>query len=100
VGAKIWWVQAEALLGLLYAHEHFQQPRALEVFRRTWEFVDQELIDRDNGEWFDRVRPDGSVVKQKGNEWKTAYHNGRAMLRSIEILRAAARASTAPGMPR
>jgi len=85
---KLWWVQAEALLGLLHAHEHFQQPRALEVFLRTWRFVDRELIDHRNGEWFDRVRPDGSVVRQKGHEWKAAYHNGRAMLRCIEILRA------------
>lgn len=97
---KIWWVQAEALLGLLYAHEHFQQPRALEVFRRTWRFIDQELIDRCNGEWFERVRPDGSAVKRKGSEWKTAYHNGRALLRSIEILRASSLTPTAPAAPR
>lgn len=97
---KIWWVQAEALLGLLYAHQHFQQPRALEVFRRTWAFVDRELIDRRNGEWFERVKPDGSAVKRKGSEWKTAYHNGRAMLRSIEVLRAAEPSPTASGRPR
>ncbi len=97
---KIWWVQAEALLGLLYAHDHFRQPRALEIFLRTWGFVDRKLIDHGNGEWFDRLNPDGSVVRRKGNEWKTAYHNGRAMLRCIEILRVSGAATPAPATPR
>ncbi len=89
---KIWWVQAEALLGLLYAHRHFDQPEALDVFLRTWEFVDRELIDRNKGEWFDQVKPDGTVLRQKGHEWKAAYHNGRCMLSCIQILRASATA--------
>jgi mannose/cellobiose epimerase-like protein (N-acyl-D-glucosamine 2-epimerase family) len=84
---KIWWVQAEAMLGLLYAHQRLQHPRALDAFLRTWQFVDRELIDHRVGEWFDTVRPDGTVARHKGHEWKTAYHNGRAMIRCIEILR-------------
>jgi mannose/cellobiose epimerase-like protein (N-acyl-D-glucosamine 2-epimerase family) len=85
---KIWWVQAEALLGLLYAHKYFEQPQALDVFLRTWEFIDRELIDRNKGEWFHQVRADGTVARQKGHDWKAAYHNGRCMLRCIEMLRA------------
>lgn len=84
---KIWWVQAEALLSLLYAHRYLEQPQALDVFMRTWEFIDRELIDRANGEWFDQVRPDGTVLRRKGGEWKAAYHNGRSMLRCVEMLK-------------
>lgn len=85
---KLWWVQAEALLCMLHAHSDLEQPQALDVFVRTWKFVDRELIDRNKGEWFDQVRPDGTVVRQKGHEWKAAYHTGRCALRCAEILRA------------
>jgi len=84
---KVWWVQAEAMLSLLWLHQRLHSPRALNAFLQTWTFAERELIDRRVGEWFEAVRPDGTVTRGKGHEWKTGYHNGRALIRCIEVLR-------------
>lgn len=85
---KVWWVQAEGMLCALRLYQRFQRPRDLDVFLRTWQFIDRKVIDREHGEWYDTVMPDGSTATTKGHAWKSAYHNGRSLMDCLEILRA------------
>jgi mannose/cellobiose epimerase-like protein (N-acyl-D-glucosamine 2-epimerase family) len=43
-------------------------------------------VDWKNGDWHEMILPDGSARGLKAYAWKGAYHNGRAMLRCIELL--------------
>jgi mannobiose 2-epimerase len=47
-----------------------------------WDYIRNNLIDRENGEWFWSVYPDGTPNRQedKAGFWKCPYHNSRACL--------------------
>ncbi|MGM0488978.1 MAG: AGE family epimerase/isomerase [Planctomycetota bacterium] len=83
---KSWWVQAEVLVSALRMHELTGNPRYAEIFEETWRFVDEKMTDHEHGGWYATVKPDGSVSGDKANLWKSAYHNGRALLEALEIL--------------
>lgn len=84
---KIWWVQAEAIVGALYMYRMTRDPLYFEVFEKTWDFVWKQQIDWDNGEWHAAITPEGKAEGDKGSIWKAAYHNGRAMIECLEILK-------------
>ncbi len=89
---KVWWVQAESLVGFLNAYQLSGQTRYLEAFFDTWDFIEDYLVDRRYGEWHLRLTPDRRPLPKqpKGNGWKTPYHNTRACfeaLRRIPIIR-------------
>ena len=78
---RIWWVQAEALVGFLDAFERRGDSRFMDAAERTWGFIDRSLIDRAHGEWRERVDPGGKGrAAPKAGPWKCPYHNGRACL--------------------
>ena len=84
---RIWWVQAEALVGFLngyqLASEHTEY---LEAARAEWEFIKAHVIDKRPGsEWFWDVNKDGVSVSGKPivEPWKCPYHNGRMCLEVI-----------------
>ena len=55
----------------------------------TYLFVDKHLADWEHGEWHSRVAADGSGPSgAQGQDWKCGYHNGRAMIECIGVLRA------------
>jgi mannobiose 2-epimerase len=88
---KIWWVQAEGLNGLLLMHERYgsQTDRYYRAFLKEWDFVDRHVIDKKNGDWFYQVGPAGepeSPRQDKGGKWKDPYHQGRALMESVERL--------------
>ncbi len=84
---KIWWVQAEALVSALAMYRLTGELRYWDVFEKTLQFVENHMADRERGEWWAQVdsnlRPGGG----KAHEWKAAYHNGRAMVECLQILR-------------
>lgn len=84
---SFWWVQAEALVSALRMFEMTRDPQYLRLFEQVWEFTKREHIDSANGEWHEVIAPDGQIRGGKGHGWKAAYHNGRAMIESIEALR-------------
>jgi mannobiose 2-epimerase len=92
---RIWWVQAEAMVGMVNAWELGGDARFLDRAAALWTFIKKHLIDRVHGEWLWSVHPDGKPVKgrPKGGFWKTAYHDGRACM---EIMERAARAEKGP----
>jgi mannobiose 2-epimerase len=83
---KSWWVQAEVLVSSLRMFELTGDPIYWQVFEKTWTLTRTHLIDEKNGEWYASIR-DGKPQGSKGNLWKAGYHNGRALIESIEILR-------------
>lgn len=84
---RIWWVQAETVVGFLNGYEkestkkeYFQA--ALEV----WEFIKTKLVDqREGSEWFWMLNQEGKPVEGKPivEPWKCPYHNGRMCLEVI-----------------
>jgi cellobiose epimerase len=83
---KVWWVQAEAMVSALWMHRLTGDPKYLSVFTKTWDFVAQNMIDWQHGEWRDTIRPNGSIGGPKASIWKAGYHNGRAMIECLAIL--------------
>lgn len=83
---RVWWVQAEALLGFLNAWEHTGEKRYLEAVRSQWRYIREKVVDpRPGSEWFWSVREDGTPIEKPIVEpWKCPYHNGRMCL---EVLR-------------
>lgn len=84
---KIWWVQAEALVSALYMARLTGDARYLAVFERTYDFVDKYQVDWKHGEWHATVTPEGQGLGDKAQMWKAGYHNGRAMIECLEILK-------------
>lgn len=79
---KIWWVQFEALPGLWWTYRLTAEPLYLERLIRTIEWLESGQRDPDHGEWFWGVLPDGTLGihgDTKGEVWKAAYHNLRAL---------------------
>lgn len=78
---RVWWVQAEAIVGFLNAYalspEHTEY---LEAVRAEWTFIKEHLVDqREGSEWFWDVDSKGKAVSGKPivEPWKCPYHNGR-----------------------
>jgi mannobiose 2-epimerase len=84
---KTWWVQAEALVSSLYMYRITKDPKYWDVFVKTYEFVDKHQTDWNVGEWYETVTEDGKGLGDKAQIWKAGYHNGRAMLESLAVLR-------------
>lgn len=83
--AKIWWVQAEALVSALAMFELTGEQKYADVFAKTWQFVDTKQTDWDSGEWHDTIEPGGKPRGgNKAHAWKAGYHNGRALVESLE----------------
>jgi mannobiose 2-epimerase len=81
-------VQAEALVSAATMFELTRDPRYAEVFTRTWEFVNTKQTDWASGEWHEAIDSDGRPRGgNKAHIWKAGYHNGRALIESIERIK-------------
>lgn len=84
---KEWWPQAEAMVGFFNAYQLSQKTHFLDAFQDIWAFTKEQIIDRQNGEWFWGRQLDGTLMdKEKVGPWKTPYHNGRACLELLSRL--------------
>ena len=78
---RIWWVQAEAVVGFLNGYEKEPEKKEyLDAVLNEWEFIKTYQKDhRAGSEWFREVYEDGTPME--GSEivepWKCPYHNGR-----------------------
>jgi mannobiose 2-epimerase len=88
---RIWWVQAEALVGMVNGWELTGETAFLDAAEGLWTFIDRFVADRRGGDWFWQVNPRGEpdLSRPKGGLWKTSYHNGRACLEIIQRSRRA-----------
>ncbi len=83
---KIWWVQAEALVGLLNAYQLTGKKEYRDRFEQQARYVFDHFVDREYGEWFNTIEPDGKITGEKTSEWKAPYHHARSCLEIIERL--------------
>lgn len=85
---RIWWVQAETLMGFLNGYQlDPTHTEYLEAARSVWRFIREHLIDKRPGsEWFWDVDKEGKSVSGKPivEPWKCPYHNGRMCLEVIK----------------
>jgi len=80
---KTWWVQFEGLNSLLLMHEKYghETSRYFEAFLKQWNFVRERQIDSEFHGIYQVIGVDGTVEDpSKGQIWKAAYHDGRALL--------------------
>jgi len=83
---RIWWVQAETVLGFENAYALTGENKYKEAFETQWRAVQRMIVDpREESEWFWSVSEDGTPTdKPIVEEWKCPYHNGRMCLRLME----------------
>lgn len=85
---RIWWVQAEALVGFLNAYEKSKDLNFYRAIFELWEFIKNFLVDkRTEGEWFWKLDENYIPAPMPVVEpWKCPYHNGRMCLEVIKRL--------------
>ena len=77
---RIWWVQAEAVVGFLNGYQKSPgQEEYLQAARDIWGFIQDKVMDkREGSEWFAELSQDGQPIpKPIADPWKCPYHNGR-----------------------
>ncbi len=85
---KEWWCFAEAVVGYLDQYQDNPDPHYLQLAEEAFRYIQTHLIDRENGEWFWSVLPDGTpdCTHDKAGFWKCPYHNSRMCIELIERL--------------
>ena len=81
-----WWVQAENVVGWYNIYQHFGDESALDKSLRCWQYIKDNLIDWEKGEWYWSRHSDGTLNldDDKAGFWKCPYHNSRMCLELIE----------------
>lgn len=85
---RVWWVQAETVLGFLNGYEKDNsKTEYLDAAKAVWEFIKDKVIDKRPGsEWLSEVSPSGVPYVEKPvlEPWKCPYHNGRMCFEVIK----------------
>lgn len=85
---RIWWVQAEAVVGFYNGWQrHPEKKEYLQAAEDIWSFIRNYVVDpREGSEWFWRVSKDGTPDPEKPvvEPWKCPYHNGRMCMEIIK----------------
>ena len=91
---KEWWCFAEAVVGYLDQWKLYQGEKTiesninLELAEAAFHYIQTHLMDRENGEWYWSLLPDGTpdYTHDKAGFWKCPYHNSRMCIEIIERL--------------
>ncbi|MFV0536095.1 MAG: AGE family epimerase/isomerase [Dysgonomonas sp.] len=81
-----WWVQAEAVVGFMYAYKNSHNVLYKEKAARIWNYIQNQIVDQENGEWIWSRLSDNTIncKDDKAGFWKCPYHNGRMCMAMIE----------------
>lgn len=86
---KIWWVQAEAVIGFYNAYQKEPEKKEyLQAAEQIWEFILQFVVDAKSGEWLESI-PEDNLPNPKQplvHPWKCPYHNGRMCMEMMRRL--------------
>jgi cellobiose epimerase len=83
--AKVWWPQAEAVVGFLNAYQLSGDRRFLDASVASWRFIQQRIVDKQRGDWFWGIDEAGHPVdREKAGPWKASYHSSRACLEVMQ----------------
>ena len=85
-----WWVQAEAVVGFYNIYQYFHDEDAMEKTLACWQYIKENLIDAELGEWFWSRDPEGNINRHDDHAgfWKCPYHNSRMCLELIQRIKA------------
>lgn len=84
---RVWWVQAEAVVGFLNGYQKAPEHREyLEAAEDIWRYIRTYMVDKRSGsEWFWSVDKDRNPIEKPIVEpWKCPYHNGRMCFEAIK----------------
>lgn len=86
---RVWWVQAEAVVGFLNGYQAAGKSEYLKAAEDIWGYVRDYMIDKRLGsEWFSALDKDRNpVAKPIVEPWKCPYHNGRMCFEVIRRLK-------------
>lgn len=81
-----WWVQAETVVGFFNIYQYFGDEQALQKCLHCWQYIKDNLIDHELGEWYWSRDPERHINKTDDHAgfWKCPYHNSRMALELIE----------------
>ena len=87
--SRQWWVQAETVVGNLWLWKYHGDADGLHRAVRCWDWIMDNLVDSDRGEWFWGTDPDGNpdLASPKAGFWKCPYHNTRMCLEVLKLFR-------------
>ena len=91
--SKDWWVEMEGLNALLLMDQKYGNRTEVyfNAFQKQLDFIQKYQRDPEFHGFYGRIGEDGKpVTTEKGQIWKAAYHDGRALLNVSERLRLAA----------
>ncbi|MCM1022976.1 MAG: AGE family epimerase/isomerase [Prevotella sp.] len=83
---RIWWVQAESVVGFVNAYQQGGDKKFLEAADTVFDWIETKQTDKRGGsEWWGEVDFDGSPMQTVSmvNPWKCPYHNGRMCIEII-----------------
>jgi mannobiose 2-epimerase len=83
-------VQAEGLNALLLMSRLFpDEEQYFETFKKQWQYIDEYLVDHKYGGWYGEGLDNSPdyITQKKGYDWKANYHNFRALLNSVKMLK-------------
>lgn len=86
---KVWWVQAESVVGFYNAYQkNPQRTDYLHTAEKIWEFIQHHVIDSKSGEWIESIPADNLPDSSQAlvHSWKCPYHNGRMCMEMIQRL--------------
>ena len=87
---RIWWVQAETVIGFLNGYQKDPSKKEyLEAAESEWQFIKDYVIDKRSGsEWYWEVDENGKPYPDRPivEPWKCPYHNGRMCMEVMKRL--------------
>jgi len=88
--SKSWWVQAETMNALLLMSKLFPgEEKYYQAFVKQWEYIKKYMIDHEHGGWYSNgldKNPE-EIKTAKASDWKVNYHNMRALMNCIKMLK-------------
>lgn len=81
-----WWTLCENVIGHLDLYQYYGDRDALGVALSCWDFIKQNIVDHEQGEWLWSVDAEGRPNRKddKAGFWKCPYHNSRMCLEVLE----------------
>ncbi|NDV60569.1 AGE family epimerase/isomerase [Bacteroides sp. 519] len=82
-----WWVQAETVVGSMYAYKLTGKQKYFDVAVNCWQYIKKHILDKKNGEWIWSVYANGmpNTTDDKAGFWKCPYHNARMCMEIREM---------------
>jgi cellobiose epimerase len=82
--AKLWWVQAEGMIGALRMYLATSDAKYARCFLHTLSWIATHQTDWEHGEWHAVIDVHAESSGNKAGPWKAPYHGLRAVLECLE----------------